>query len=131
MPLSLIKLQISATTTTTTDAVPTQSKFFYQNPSDVAAGSNLTIDAAAFTDDTGAAVTSLPDLTANNSYWKVYINGVVQENGNSTYTPGATGVGSLVFANPAGGEPIYTGQWVVLEVTNFAPNSTSTTTVAT
>lgn len=80
----------------------------------------------AVTDDTGAAVVTLPDLAASNSYWKVYINGVPQENSNSTYTAGATGVGSLVFSNPAGGGTINVNQWVVLEVTNFAPTSTTT-----
>jgi len=131
MALSLIKLQVSATTDTTTTAGPAQPKFFYQNPSDVASGSDLTIDAAAFTDDTGAAATALPALATDDSYFKVYINGMVQENGDSTYTPGATGVGSLVFANPAGGGTIYANQWLVLEVTNFAPTSTSATTVET
>ncbi|QSO51088.1 DUF4183 domain-containing protein [Alicyclobacillus curvatus] len=124
MALGLIKLNIGATTTT--NAVPSAQKFFYQNPSDVAAGSTLTVDAASFTDDTGVAVVTLPALAASNSYFKVHINGILQENGNSTYTPGATGVGSLAFANPAGGGTIYTGQWVILEVVNFAPASTTT-----
>jgi hypothetical protein len=35
----------------------------------------------------------------------VYINGVLQMEGNSTYTPDATGVGSLAFSLPAGGDP--------------------------
>lgn len=126
MPLSLIKLFIGADTTTTIS--PTNSKYFYINPADVAPGASLTIDAADFVDDTGADVTELPELTAGNSYFQVYINGALQENGNSTYTPGATGVGSLVFANPTPGQPILANQPVVLEVVLFDPESTTTVT---
>lgn len=124
MALQLMKLLVTATTTTTT--VPTTTRFFFVTTGTTAAGATLTIDAASFFDDAGAAVASLPALAANNSYFNVYINGVLQMEGNSTYTPGATGVGSLAFAVPAGGSDIPTGTPVVLEIVNYAPNSTTT-----
>ena len=122
MALELIKLSINAATTTA--VTPDDTRFFYINTTDVPAGSNLTINVADFLDDTGAAPAALPALATNNSYFNVYINGVLQMEGNSTYTSGAAG--SLVFSNPAGGGTIFAGQPVVLEVVNFTPASTTT-----
>lgn len=127
MALQMMKLQINAATST--DVVPTDTRFFNVTTADTAAGTTLTIDAADFFADDGSAVTALPEMTANNSYYNVYVNGVLQMEGLSTYTPGATGVGSLAIDVPAGGEPILSGSPVVLEVMNYA--TSSTTTVAT
>ncbi|MGG5254377.1 DUF4183 domain-containing protein [Neobacillus sp. SM06] len=127
MALQLMKLLITASTTT--NVVPSPQKFFYVTAAETAAGSTLTVDAASFFQDDGAAATALPALTSSNSYFNVYINGVLQQQGNSTYTPGATTIGSLAFAVPAGGSPILQNTSVVLEVVNYAP--ASTTTVAT
>lgn len=124
MALQLMKLLVTAATATV--AVPTDSRFFHTTTSETAAGSTLTIDAASFFDDTGAAVTSLPSLAANNSYFNVYVNGILQMDGLSTYTPGATGVGSLAIDVPAGGDSILAGTPIVLEVISFAPSSTTT-----
>ncbi|WP_391556977.1 DUF4183 domain-containing protein [Robertmurraya sp.] len=124
MALQLMKLLVTATTTT--DAVPTDSRFFHTTTGETAAGSTLTIDAASFFEDTGAAVTSLPSLAANNNYFNVYINGVLQMDDLSTYTPGATGVGSLAIDVPAGGDSILTSTPIVLEIVSFAPSSTTT-----
>jgi hypothetical protein len=124
MALQLMKLFVSASTTT--NAVPTDTRFFYVATSITAPGSTLTIDAADFFQDDGSAVTTLPTLATNNSYYNVYINGVLQMNGISTYTPGATGVGSLAIAVPAGGGPILIGTPIVLEIVQFAPSSTTT-----
>jgi hypothetical protein len=124
MALQLMKLFVTATTTTET--VPTPQKFFYVTTGETAAGATLTIDAADFFDDTGAAATELPPLATNNSMYRVYINGVLQMQGISTYTPGATAVGSLVINVPAGGDPILANSPIVLEVVNFAPSSTTT-----
>jgi hypothetical protein len=121
MPLQLIKLLVTASTTT--DVVPSSQKFFYITQSETAAGSTLTIDATSFFQDNGSAVTTLPALARDNSYFNVYINGVLQQKENSTYTPVATGVGSLAFAVPAGGGSILQGTTVVLEVVNHAPTS--------
>ncbi|MNY76527.1 hypothetical protein D3C86_2161410 [compost metagenome] len=60
--------------------------------------------------------------------FNVYINGVLQMQDISDYTPGATGVGSLVITVPAGVESIPTGSPVVLEVVNFVPTSDTTVT---
>lgn len=129
IPLALQLMKILVTASTTTNAVPNPEKFFYVTTAQTNAGSILTIDAASFFQDNGTAATALPVLATNNSYFNVYINGVLQMEGNSTYTPGATGVGSLAFNVPAGGDPILQDTAVVLEVVNYAP--TSTTTVAT
>ena len=123
MALQLIKLYVGAATTT--EVAPVSSKYFYINDADVAAGATLTIGAADFIDDTGTVGVTLPELTANNSYFRIYINGVLQENGNATYTPGAAGTGSLAFLNPAGGDSILQFQPVILEVVRYSPTSTT------
>lgn len=127
MALQLMKLLISATTTT--EVTPSATKFFNVTSGETAAGATLSIDAADFFQDDGTAVTTLPTLSSNNSYFNVYINGVLQMEGISTYTPGATGVGSLDIDVPAGGDPILSGTGIVLEVINYSP--TSSTTVST
>mgnify|MGYP001954003472 CR=1 FL=1 len=126
MALQLMKLLVMATTTTETG--PSPEKFFYVTTGETAAGATLTIDTADFFDDAGAAVTDLPALATNNSMFNVYINGVLQMQGISTYTPGATTVGSLTINVPAGGDPIPTNSPIVLEIVNFAPSSTTTVT---
>lgn len=123
MALQLMKLQIGGTITTNVE--PNAASFFNVTTTDTAAGSTLTIDAASFFQDDGSAITELPPLATDNSYFTVYINGVAQMESLSTYTPGATGVGSLAIAVPAGGDPIIAGSPVVLQVVNFTPTSTT------
>lgn len=127
MALQLMKLLITADTAT--DVVPTDTRFFNVTANETAAGSTLTIDAADFFADDGAAVTELPALVTDNSYFNVYVNGVLQMNDLSTYTPGETGTGSLAIAVPDEGEAILAGSPVVLEILNY--DATSTTTVTT
>ena len=124
MALQLMKLAITATSTIVTD--PNLEKFFYVTTSDIAGGSTLTIDAADFFDDAGAAATELPVLATDNSMFNVYINGVLQMQDISTYVPGATTVGSLEIAVPDGVDTIIIGSPIVLEVVNFTPTSTTT-----
>ncbi|UOY92214.1 DUF4183 domain-containing protein [Ectobacillus sp. JY-23] len=124
MALQLMKILVNASSTTET--TPSPSRFFYVTPSGTAAGATLTIDAASFFNDAGTAVTSLPTLPAGNSYFNVFINGVLQMDDISTYTPGATGVGSLAINVPAGGDGILTGTPVILEVVSFTPSTTTT-----
>jgi Domain of unknown function (DUF4183) len=124
MALQLMKILVSASSTIETD--PTDTRFFYVTTATTAAGATLSIDAASFFSDTGAAVTSLPTLPTNNSYINVYINGILQMSGISTYTPGATGVGSLAIAVPAGGDGILTDTPIVLEIVSFTPTSNIT-----
>jgi hypothetical protein len=123
MALQLMKLFVGAATAITT--VPTSTKFFYVAAADTAAGATLTIDAADFLDDSGNAVTTLPALATDNSYYTVYVNGVLQMDGISTYTPGGTGVGSLAIDVPAGTDTIPAGTPIVLEIVQFAPTATT------
>ncbi len=124
MALQLMKIAINGTIDT--DVNPNSAKFFYITTTETAAGSTLSIDAASFLTDDGLEVTTLPDLAEDNSYFTVEINGVVQMQGISTYTPGATGTGSLDIAVPAGGESIPANQPVILQVVNFAAISSGT-----
>ncbi|WP_261132620.1 DUF4183 domain-containing protein [Bacillus sp. Marseille-Q3570] len=124
MALQMMKLVIEATVNTTVD--PANTRFFHVTTTETAAGATLTIDAADFFQDDGTAVTTLPTLETDNSYYNVYVNGVLQMDGVSTYTPGATGVGSLDIDVPAGGDPILANSPVVLEVVNYTPSSTTT-----
>ncbi|WLD93417.1 DUF4183 domain-containing protein [Alkalihalobacillus sp. AL-G] len=124
MALQLMKLVINASVTTNVD--PTNTRFFNVTTAQTNAGSTLTIDAADFFQDDGTAVTALPTLATDNSYYNVYVNGVLQMDGLSTYTPGATAVGSLAITVPAGGDPILADSPVVLEVVNYTPSSTTT-----
>ncbi|MGE6963757.1 DUF4183 domain-containing protein [Bacillus thuringiensis] len=125
MALQLMKIAVAGSTTTTID--PTDARFFYVTTSPITGGSILTIDAANFLDDTGASVTTLPTLATNNSYFNVYVNGVLQMEGISTYTAGATGVGSLTIAVPGTvTDTILAGTPIVLEIVQFTPNSTTT-----
>jgi len=123
MPLQLMKLFVSASTTT--DVVPTNTRFFYVTTTETAAGATLTIDAGSFFQDDGSAATALPALDAENSYYNVFVNGVLQMDGISTYTAGATGVGSLAITVPEGGESIPAGTPIVLETVQFIPTSTT------
>lgn len=124
MALQLMKLLVTATTTT--DTTPAPVKFFHVTTAETAAGTTLSIDAADFFDDLGNAVVTLPTLATNNSYFNVNINGVLQMQDISTYIPGATGVGSLDIEVPAAGEPILANTPIVLEIVNFVPVSTTT-----
>lgn len=123
MATQLMKLKIAVTTTTVTD--PSNTRFFYVTTTETAAGATLSIDAAAFLNDTGVAVVTLPALTTDDSYFNVYANGVLQMESICTYTPGATGVGKLEIAVPAGGDPILVDTPIVLEVMNYTPVSTN------
>lgn len=123
MALQLMKLAITATTDVTVE--PSPERFFYVTDSETAADATLSIDAADFFGDDGSAVTELPALATDNSYFNVYINGVLQMEGNATYTPGTTGTGSLDFTVPTGADPILTNSPVVLEVVNYTPSTTT------
>jgi hypothetical protein len=118
-----MKLAISATSTIST--FPTVERFFTEAAEQVTGDGTLTIAVEDFWTDTGAAADTLPELTADNSYINVYINGVLQMDDLIAYTPGATGVGQLVITVPTG-STIEAASPVVLVVTNFAPTSDTT-----
>ncbi|GAA0604587.1 hypothetical protein GCM10009001_22250 [Virgibacillus siamensis] len=90
MALQLMKISIDGAITTNVN--PNSAKFFYITTTNTAAGGTLTIDAGDFLQDNGSAATALPDLANNNSYFSVYVNGVEQMQGLSTYTPGTAGL---------------------------------------
>jgi hypothetical protein len=131
LTLRIVKLFASAATTTTTTAGPTDDKFFYEAIAQTTAGNTLTIAVGSFETDTGAAAATLPDLTADDSYVQVEINGVLQMNSVFTYTAGGAGTGQLEIDVPVGSDPIEIGTPIVLEVVNYDPQSASTTTVTT
>lgn len=126
MATQLMKIKVGVETQTAT--TPTNTRFFYVTTAETAAGSTLTIDAAAFLNDAGVAVVTLPTLATGNSYFNAYTNGVLQMESICTYTPGITAVGKLEIAVPAGGDPILADTPVVLEVVNYTPVSTNTVT---
>ncbi|MBB6284740.1 MULTISPECIES: DUF4183 domain-containing protein [Geobacillus] len=126
MALQLIKLFVAATTTT--EAAPSTTRFFYITTAETAEGATLTIDAASFLQDDGSQATELPALATNNSYFNVYVNGVLQMADISAYTPGATGVGSLAITVPTGSGSIPANTPIVLEIVQFAPTSSTTVT---
>jgi hypothetical protein len=124
MAQQIMKLLVTASTTT--NVLPTSEKFFYITAAQTDAGSTLTITVDDFFDDSGATPTELPALNTDNSYFNVYINGVLQQQDLSTYTPGGTGVGQLAVSVPVGSDPILQNTPVVLEVVNYAPTSSTT-----
>lgn len=127
MALQLMKLVVSADTTT--DVTPTDTRFFHVTTQKTSAGDDLVIDAADFFKDDGTAVTELPELIVDNSYFNVYVNGLLQMSDLFTYTPGTSGTGSLTISVPNGGGDIKNKTPVVLEILNF--NAASETTVTT
>lgn len=125
MALQIMKLAITSSSTVNT--VPTVERFFNTAASTVTGPGTLTIAVEDFFTDTGDAATTLPALATDNSYFDVYINGVLQMEGVSAYTSGGTGVGQLVITVPAG-STIAQNSPVVLVVTNFAPTANTTIT---
>ncbi|MFC0271874.1 DUF4183 domain-containing protein [Metabacillus herbersteinensis] len=123
MALKIMKLAITANSTV--DTTPTVERFFNEPASTVVGAGTLTIAVGDFFTDTGAAATTLPALATDNSYFNVYVNGVLQMEDLLAYTSGGTGVGQLVITVPAG-STIEQNSPVVLVVTNFTPTSDTT-----
>ena len=122
MPLKIMKLAITGTTSVSVD--PTVERFFNEVAAQVVGAGTITIPVEDFWTDTGADATTLPALATDNSYFNVYINGVLQMESLSTYTPGGTGTGQLVITVPAG-STVEANSPVVLVVTNYAPDATT------
>jgi hypothetical protein len=118
-------MKLAITATSTVDTAPTVERFFNEAASTVTGAGSLTVAVGDFFTDTGAAATTLPALTTANSYFNVYVNGVLQMDDLLAYTSGGTGVGQLVITVPAG-STIEQNSPVVLVVTNFAPTSNTT-----
>lgn len=125
MTLKIMKLAITGTTTV--DTLPTVERFYNEAASTVTGAGTLTITVDDFWTDTGANATTLPALATDNSYFNVYVNGVLQMEDLLAYTPGGTGVGQLVITVPAG-STIQQNTPVVLAITNFNPTTNTTIT---
>ena len=120
-------MKLAITGNTTVDIVPTVERFFNEAASTVTGAGTLTISVDDFWTDTGADATTLPALATDNSYFDVYVNGVLQMEDLLAYTPGGTGVGQLTITVPAG-STIEQNSPIVLVITNFAPTSDTTIT---
>ncbi|GAA0317547.1 hypothetical protein GCM10008967_05150 [Bacillus carboniphilus] len=123
MPLQIMKLAITADSTVTTS--PTVERFFNEATSTVTGPGTLTIPVEDFWTDTGADATTLPALATDNSYFNVYVNGVLQMEDLLAYTPGGTGVGQLEITVPTD-STIQVDSAIVLVVANFTPTSDTT-----
>lgn len=126
MATSLFKLVMSAETTTTTDTNPAVEKYFYKLQDADRTSGTITIPFSDFTDDAGNTLaTNLTTVTTDNGYYLLDVNGQLQQS--SLFTVSANG--SQVTITQASTVPISAP--ITLVVNNFAPISTSTTTVTT
>lgn len=123
MAVQLYKLAISATVQTTVDIQPEVTKYFYILDPAHLSGDTLTIPAASFTDENGDAVTTITEAAADNGYYLLFINGVLQQD--ALYTVSTANV----VVNDA--DTIEEDATVILVVTNFDPVASSTVTVNT
>jgi hypothetical protein len=126
MSTQLFRLVMSASTTTNTDTNPEVEKYFYKLNNAQRTSGTITIPATQFTNDAGNTMTgNLTPVTANDGYYLLFINGSLQQS--SLFTVGAAG--SNVVITQASTVPVSAP--ITLVVNNFAPSSTSTTTVTT
>ncbi|MBK0010511.1 DUF4183 domain-containing protein [Bacillus sp. S35] len=105
------------TVATTTSLTPAPARFTVFVTAPMVAGGITSIPAGSFIDDTGAAITTLPAVTAN-SYANVYINGVIQPT--SVYTLSTTALNI--------DDEVSVGAPVIVEFVTHTATSTSTPT---
>jgi len=120
MATSLLKLTMTSSKPTTL-AQPTAINYFNTAPTGGYTGSaTYTIDDIDWVDDAGVAVTAgnLTPAAANNGYYRLFINGELQE-GNVVTTVTATAVTITFDASTT----IDEGKIIALEVTNFNPDT--------
>ncbi|AKL96313.1 hypothetical protein CACET_c28680 [Clostridium aceticum] len=126
MATTLFKLVMDAVTETETYTNPEVEKYFYNFDEADLDVDTLTIPATSFFDDAGDPVTSnLVTLADDNGYYLLFVNGALQQS--SLFTVSTDG--SEVVITQASTIPV--GAPITLVVNNFAPTSTSTTTVTT
>ncbi|MDX9871081.1 MAG: DUF4183 domain-containing protein [Clostridia bacterium] len=126
MSTKLFKLVIDAATTTDTAINPAVEKYFYELREDERTDDTVTIPSTQFTDANGDIVTgNLTPATADNGYYLLFVNGVLQQS--SLYT--VSGDGSQVVITDAATIPV--GAPITLIVNNFAPVSDSDTIITT
>jgi hypothetical protein len=123
MPLKIIKLAIASENKVFTS--PTVTRLFHITPELIPELTTHKIGTAGFMDDSGETVDSLPSLNLDNSYFNVYINGVLQMDENFSYTAGEDEIGFLMISVTEGSE-ITQGTPIILEVVNFNPVITTT-----
>lgn len=102
----------------TTTVTPVVSRLLAFITADMIGATDTTIPAASFVDDAGAAVTTLPTITAED-YFDVYVNGIPQQASLSTLT-----AENLVLDDITIGE----GVPILLMVTNFQSSSSTLST---
>jgi hypothetical protein len=123
MAKSLFKLIVSASADIDTFTKPAPVEYFYRlNPAQRTSGT-LTIPAASFTNSNGSAVTTITRATANNGYYQLFVNGVLQQT--AMYTVAST---QVVITQTS---LVPTSAPITLAVNNFAPTSTAVVTVTT
>lgn len=105
------------TVATATSVAPASARFTVFVTAPMVAGGITSIPAGSFIDDTGAAITTLPAVTAN-SYANVYINGVLQPT--SVYTLSTTALNI--------DDEVSVGAPVIVEFVTHTATSTSTPT---
>ncbi|HHT7228552.1 TPA: DUF4183 domain-containing protein [Bacillus cereus] len=126
MSLQLMKLAISAETTTDID--PDSITFFHVATTQI--DGSITIPATQFFQSDGTPATEFPDISS--PLPNLYINGVLQMDAiytiiSSPIFPSGTDW-SLQINIPAGSDPILTGTPIILEFTQYTPSSTTTVT---
>ena len=122
MALKIVKLAITPKQTISTS--PTVARYFHEVPETINEVTTHKINASDFLTDQGEIAQSLPVLNLNNSYFNVYINGVLQMDENFSYTAGEDGIGSLLFSLPDDSE-IPKGTPIIMETVNFHPEIVS------
>ncbi|SCG83158.1 hypothetical protein DW1_1588 [Proteiniborus sp. DW1] len=127
MATTLFKLVMNAVTTTITDTNPEVEKYFYKLRNNEVVGSTIVIPAVQFTDDAGNTMTgNLVTTDPDNGYYLLFVNGALQQSSLFTVSTNGSQVEILTQASTV---PISAP--ITLVVNNFAPSSTSTTTVTT
>lgn len=122
LSLKIVKLAINPKQTISTS--PTVSRYFHEVPETITEVSTHKINASDFLDDRGEIAQSLPALNLNNSYFNVYINGVLQMDDNFSYTAGEDGIGTLLISLPEDSD-IPKGTPIIMETVNFHPEIVS------
>ncbi|MCL1630576.1 DUF4183 domain-containing protein [Sporolactobacillus sp. CPB3-1] len=120
MPLKIIKLAFPAETKLS--VTPSVGRFFYETKETAPGGTTLQIDVSEFLDDTGENASEFPELNLDNSYFHVFINGVLQMEDNFAYTSGGKDIGNLMMLVPEGSE-VASNVPIILEIVNFDPSS--------